>query len=102
MQQNVAGQILVFAAERIIDPGAKAWISTHVASRMHQQVRTRVQWKARDHGSDDRHLVRTAGQVRKQVADPDSRLPVLLELPRTLHPLAIGFLLGAPLVKAVE
>ena len=42
------------------------------------------------------------GDVRKQIAHKDPGLPMLRELPGTLHPLAIGFLLRAHLIEAVE
>ena len=102
MQQHIAGQILIFAAERIIDPGAETRVSADIASRMHQQIRARMQRKARDHGADNRDVVHAGGDVRKQLADRNPGLPMLREFPRTLHPFAIGFLLGAHLIEAVK
>ena len=37
---------------------------------------------------DKRQTIDMLGNVRKQIADPSSRLPVLLELPRTLQQIA--------------
>src|SRR5579862_8123074 len=102
MQQHIARQILILAAERIIDPRAETRVAAGISSRMHQQIRARMQRKTRDHGADKRDVVHAGGDVRKQFAHGHSGLTMLRELPRTLHPVAIGFLLGAHLIEAVK
>ena len=103
VQQDVAGQFFVFGPQAIRDPGADAGRRADAAAGVQQQVLLAVQRRFADHAADHAQFVGARGDVRQQIADPQSRLAALLELPQALQPLAawtgalrtgVGFQLG--------
>ena len=76
-----AGQVLAFAAQSVDDPRTHAGKSHARRTRVHQVQRHAVHERFVMAGADDRHVVDESRDVREQVGDFDSGLPVLRELP---------------------
>ena len=76
-----AGQVLVHAAQAVVDPRAEARAAGEDLARVHLQHRRAVDRRVGGHRVQEGDVIDARGQVREQVADPLAALAVLLELP---------------------
>src|SRR5262245_21266816 len=82
-QRNEPGQITILGAEAIERPGTETWtIEDGVAGVDRQQGRTVRHLVASIHRADYADVIDAGGNVRKQFADFNPALSMLLELPR--------------------
>ncbi len=90
VEEDVAGEVFVFGAEAVGDPRADAGRGADAAAGVEEEILGSVEWSLTDHRADDTEVVGDAGDVGKQVADPESRLAALPEVPRVFEPFAAG------------
>ena len=90
VEQEIAGQPVVFGPEPIRHPRTDAGGRTDGSARVQQQGLGPVQRTFAAQRTDDAEIVGNAGDVREQIADPQPRLAALLEVPETFEPAAIG------------
>src|SRR5439155_13177132 len=76
-----AGQVLVFCAQTVSNPGAQARARSHSLTRIHLQTSAGMIHIVGYHRADDAQAIGARANVRKQFAYVESRLPALGELP---------------------
>ena len=81
VQQHISGQVLVFAAQGVGDPGTQAGMPPHVSAGVEQDVAPGMQWKPGDHGADHGQIVDAGGNMGEQLADGHPGLSVAFEAP---------------------
>src|SRR5262249_34831345 len=88
-EHDEAGQVLVRAAQAVVDPRAEARPAGVVAAGVQEQYPGRVQRQVRLHGADGGQVVGAGGDVREQLADRQAAFAVAIELPGALQPAAV-------------
>ena len=76
-----AGEVFVFGAEAVEDPGAHAGADLGVAAGVEFEEGAAVGGVAAVHGADDAQFIGALGDVGEEVADGEAALAVLAELP---------------------
>ena len=89
-QHDEAGQVLVVAAQAVVDPGAEAGPAGDGMAGVQEQHAVGVQRQVGLHRADDGQVVGAGGDVREQVADRQAGLAVAAEAPGAFQPLAIA------------
>ena len=83
-----SGQILILAAEAVDDPRPHGRARERVRAGVKLEAGAAVRNAIAHHGAHQAQIVGAFGDVRKQAADPESALAVLLEFPGRLHQIA--------------
>ncbi len=89
-----AGEVLVFGAQAVGDPGADAGAGHLGVAAVHQHERRLVIRHLRLHRANDAQIVRVPRRLLKQAADLQAAVPVSLEFKRRRHRrprFALGF-----------
>ena len=87
---DVGGQILIFAAEAVGEPGAESGASADGLAIKKRVDGLAVIVHAGMHGADERHLIGDATHVGDEVAHLDAALAARFEFPLRSHDLAAG------------
>ena len=88
-EHHEPGQVLVFGAEAVGDPGAHARKPGERHPRVEIEIGLGVLHERRGHRADDRQFVGDAPDVRKQRTDRDAALSIVGELPGTWQDVAV-------------
>ena len=93
-ERDVTGHVLVFRAERVIDPRSDGREAGEAAAGDEGELRGGMVDAIGRHGADERDFVDHLLEVRQQVGDRAAALAVLLEFPGARHDL-LGAVQGA-------
>ena len=82
-ERHVSREVICFGAERVCDPASKGGSSCKDVTRLHRVDALAVVTNTRLHAAQQGYLIDDLREVGKQLADGDTALTVLLELPGT-------------------
>src|SRR5262249_42873638 len=88
IEHDEARQVLALAAETVGHPRANTGPALLARAAVQEIVAVGVLREARCYRTDDRQLIDVLGNVRKEIADGNATLAVLLERPRRFDDLA--------------
>ena len=89
LQDHEAREVLVLAAEAVVEPGAGAGVSHEREARVEEVVPLGVFADLARHRTDDREVVGAVGDLREEVRHLDARLAVALGFPRGAHDISV-------------
>ena len=92
---DVAGQVLVYGAESVVDPGTKRGASAEEVAGVHHQHCGAVDGRVGRHGVNEGDVVHMLGKVREKSGDCFAALSVLLEGPFWADDAALLFMAAA-------
>ena len=89
LQDHEAREVLVFAAEAVIEPSSGAGMSHEREAGMEEVIPLRVFADLAGHRADHREVVGAVGDLREEVGHLDARLAVALGFPRAAHDITV-------------